>query len=63
MEKDEYYYDMNPLIRKNIEYAEKHLHLVGPSYEEDYGDIPEGCLACGGDYPLCRQGCPLYDED
>lgn len=28
---------------------------------EDDG-IPEGCSACGGDYPNCMDGCPLFDD-
>lgn len=24
--------------------------------------IPEGCAACGGDWPRCTTSCPLYDE-
>lgn len=31
-------------------------------YEEATG-IPYGCAACGGDYPWCRQGCSLFDDD
>lgn len=31
-------------------------------YEEAFG-IPFGCSACGGDYPNCRQGCSLFDDD
>ena len=23
--------------------------------------MPEGCAACGGDYPNCTTSCPLYD--
>ena len=23
-------------------------------------DVPEGCEACGGPYPLCCDGCPLF---
>ncbi len=31
--------------------------------DDDYeDDIPEGCLACGGDYPNCADSCPLFDE-
>lgn len=26
-------------------------------------DMPEGCRACGGDYPNCKDSCPLYDSD
>ncbi len=32
------------------------------SPDEDEDDIPEGCAACGGDYPNCTSSCPLYDE-
>ena len=24
--------------------------------------VPEGCAACGGDYPNCKASCPLYDD-
>lgn len=30
-------------------------------YEEVYEDIPEGCSACGGDYPKCMSGCNMFD--
>lgn len=63
----EEYGDLDPLIIKNMEYAKKHLVLSdpipGPDYYEDDTYIPEGCRACGGDYPICKRGCPLYDED
>lgn len=26
------------------------------------GDIPEGCAACGGPYPSCRESCPIFDD-
>lgn len=29
---------------------------------EDDDDMPEGCSACGGDWPNCTTSCPLYDE-
>ncbi len=29
---------------------------------DDFNSIPEGCAACGGDYPNCTSSCPLYDE-
>ena len=25
-------------------------------------DIPEGCLACGGPYPSCKDSCPVFDD-
>lgn len=27
------------------------------------GGIPAGCVACGGPYPLCKDSCPLFDND
>ena len=33
----------------------------GPDYP-DYDAIPEGCAACGGDYPNCISGCKLMDD-
>lgn len=29
---------------------------------DDLDDIPEGCRACGGNYPLCCDSCPLFDD-
>lgn len=26
------------------------------------GYVPEGCQACGGPYPLCRDGCNAFDD-
>ncbi len=57
---------LSPLIRKNIEFARKNLHLSDPIPGDDYYDdpnyIPEGCRACGGPYPMCKQGCALFDD-
>lgn len=25
-------------------------------------DIPEGCSACGGPYPNCKDSCPMFDD-
>lgn len=25
--------------------------------------IPSGCNACGGPYPLCKMGCPVFDDE
>jgi len=32
-------------------------------WEELFGDdsIPEGCRACGGDYPNCADSCSMFD--
>jgi len=30
---------------------------------EEEEEVPEGCAACGGNYPYCKDGCPLFDDD
>lgn len=30
-------------------------------YESVYSDVPVGCSACGGEYPNCKEGCPMFD--
>lgn len=35
--------------------ADKQGHVL------DFDDVPEGCAACGGDYPNCKDACPLFD--
>ena len=32
-----------------------------PDDNFDY-DIPECCLACGGDYPNCIDSCAIFDD-
>ena len=29
--------------------------------EDDVDGVPEGCAACGGDYPNCKDSCPMFD--
>jgi len=31
-------------------------------YDNDDDDVPEGCRACGGFYPHCKDSCPLFDD-
>ena len=38
-----------------------YAYNYGETDEDTY--IPVGCRACGGDYPLCKQGCPLFDDE
>lgn len=33
----------------------------GEEYDED--NPPPGCRECGGPFPLCKDGCPMYDDD
>lgn len=30
--------------------------------KEHRGYVPVGCRACGGPYPLCSDGCPIFDD-
>ncbi len=30
--------------------------------KEYRGYVPSGCRACGGPYPRCRDGCPVFDD-
>ncbi len=32
-------------------------------YDRHPHSIPAGCRACGGDYPDCKSGCPMFDDD
>ena len=41
-------------------YVNKMAEEFRESYYEDY--IPEGCAACGGPWPNCKDSCSLYDE-
>lgn len=29
---------------------------------EEYGEIPLVCASCGGDYPLCAEGCKILED-
>lgn len=29
---------------------------------DDDGDIPSGCVACGGPYPSCKTSCKMFDD-
>lgn len=33
-----------------------------PPKKSYQGYVPSGCRACGGPYPLCRDGCPAFDD-
>ena len=39
------------------------IEIIDEDWEYDaVDDVPEGCAACGGDYPNCTVGCPLFDD-
>ena len=31
-------------------------------FDRHIDEIPEGCLACGGPYPTCKDSCALFDD-
>lgn len=33
-----------------------------PRKKSYHGYVPKGCEACGGPYPLCRDGCSAFDD-
>ena len=33
-----------------------------PVEDSDDDDIPEGCKACGADYPNCKTSCNAFDD-
>lgn len=41
-------------------YQDKHGYIIKESRDDE--GMPEGCAACGGDWPNCTDGCPLYDD-
>jgi hypothetical protein len=52
--------ELHPLIQQNMDME---IHWLNDNdYDEDDDYIPEGCSACGGDYPHCTEGCPLFDD-
>ncbi|MDE6019787.1 MAG: hypothetical protein K2H01_02140 [Ruminococcus sp.] len=38
------------------------LSYSKPEKREYKGYVPIGCSACGGPYPMCRDGCPIFDD-
>ncbi len=30
--------------------------------DDNYDDIPECCVACGGPYPDCQSSCSIFDD-
>ena len=52
------------IIMSETEYDEDNMT---EKEKQDYFDrhideIPEGCLACGGPYPTCKDSCALFDD-
>jgi len=52
--------ELHPLIQQNMNMD---ISWINDPYDDDDDYIPEGCRACGGDYPNCKDGCALFDED
>lgn len=45
-----------------LEIEEDDFHKISIYGDDDFDDdIPEGCAACGGDYPNCAESCPMFD--
>ncbi|MBQ8054872.1 MAG: hypothetical protein IJ198_13890 [Lachnospiraceae bacterium] len=51
MKKRDEYDEYSMSEKEKQEYYDKHIF-----------EVPEGCRACGGPYPTCTDGCPLFDD-
>lgn len=47
--------------RCGLKIAEEELHFIS-TFGDDDDSMPEGCAACGGDYPNCADSCEMYDD-
>lgn len=54
--------DTNKEEQKRDYIKERYGHSMS-YFNDNPMKVPSGCRACGGDYPDCRDGCPLFDED
>lgn len=36
--------------------------IYDTGWDDEEDEIPEGCSACGGDYPHCKDSCPMFDD-
>lgn len=58
----EYDYDVSGRLCGSCAISEMQGQMISFSADDDDDAIPEGCLACGGDYPNCRDSCSLFDD-
>lgn len=54
----------NLKAQENKEEVEDEYDLIYSSTKpkEYRGYVPSGCRACGGPYPMCRDGCNMFDD-
>ena len=43
-------------------YNEFYYYVDPKSFEGHPERKPEGCAACGGPYPYCRESCEIFDD-
>lgn len=48
---------------RDDEKATRELGIDWDEWDASAGDIPPGCLACGGPYPDCLDSCPIGDPE
>ena len=51
---------VNDVSEDNIRFDDDDEYSSSPL--DDILDTPEGCRACGGDYPNCKTSCPMFDD-
>lgn len=42
--------------------SEEDYEKYFPMQPYDDDNPPEGCAACGGNYPFCKDSCPMFDD-
>lgn len=62
MDQDEFEEKYNSLSRSDMSIVADAIDGMEDEYYDGDDDIPEGCRACGGDYPNCKTSCPMYDD-
>lgn len=38
------------------------VEVYDNEYYKEKEEVPEGCKACGGNYPYCKSGCNMFDD-
>lgn len=44
-------------------HQDPYADLYAPLKNSSGGKTPKACEACGGPYPLCKDGCAIFDDN
>ena len=62
MDQDEFETKYASLSSGDMSKVSDAIDKMQTDWLDDDGLIPEGCAACGGDYPNCTSSCSLFDD-